>query len=86
MRDCPACGRAELVKLVSVVGFRLGGSGWYETDFKTGSKRNLAADAVDTGGGDKAGGSTDAGKGATRSDGVSGVGGSKSQTGSAGGD
>lgn len=34
-------------KLLSVPGFRLSGNGWYETDFKTGAKKNLA-------GGDKA--------------------------------
>ena len=32
--DCPDCGAAELVKLVSAAGFRLKGTGWYETDFK----------------------------------------------------
>ena len=42
LRDCPDCGKPELVKLVSAAGFRLAGSGWYETDFKTGNKRNLA--------------------------------------------
>ena len=41
--DCPACGKSELRKLVSAAGFRLAGSGWYETDFKTGDKRNLAS-------------------------------------------
>jgi len=39
--DCPACENQELVKLVSAAGFRLKGSGWYETDFKKGSKRNI---------------------------------------------
>jgi putative FmdB family regulatory protein len=39
---CPACEAPELRKLVSAAGFRLKGQGWYETDFKTGSKRNLA--------------------------------------------
>lgn len=39
---CPACQEAQLRKLVSASGFRLKGDGWYETDFKTGSKRNLA--------------------------------------------
>jgi len=39
---CPACEQAQLRKLVSASGFRLKGDGWYETDFKTGSKRNLA--------------------------------------------
>lgn len=40
--DCPDCGKPELKKLVSAAGFRLKGSGWYETDFKTGNKKNLA--------------------------------------------
>ena len=41
--DCPACGKPELKKLISAVGFRLKGSGWYETDFKGGDKkRNVA--------------------------------------------
>ena len=39
---CPACDEAALRKLVSAVGFRLKGDGWYETDFKSGNKRNLA--------------------------------------------
>ena len=42
LRDCPSCGRPELKKLISAVGFRLKGSGWYETDFKSGNQRNLA--------------------------------------------
>jgi putative FmdB family regulatory protein len=39
--DCPECGAPSLSKLISAAGFRLGGSGWYETDFKNGNKRNL---------------------------------------------
>jgi len=39
---CPACDEAELRKLVSAAGFRLKGDGWYETDFKSGGKRNIA--------------------------------------------
>ena len=39
---CPACDEATLRKLVSAAGFRLKGDGWYETDFKSGKKRNLA--------------------------------------------
>jgi putative FmdB family regulatory protein len=42
LSDCPACGKAGLVKLVSAAGFRLKGAGWYETDFKTGNKKNVA--------------------------------------------
>jgi putative FmdB family regulatory protein len=40
--DCPACGKASLKKMISAAGFRLKGGGWYETDFKTGNKKNLA--------------------------------------------
>lgn len=43
--DCPVCEAAELNRLVSAAGFRLAGDGWYETDFKSGNKRNLAGDA-----------------------------------------
>lgn len=39
---CPACDESKLRKLVSAAGFRLKGNGWYETDFKSGNKRNLA--------------------------------------------
>ena len=43
LTDCPACGEAALKKKISAVGFRLKGSGWYETDFKSGDKkRNIA--------------------------------------------
>ena len=40
---CPSCGKRALKKLVSVPVFRLKGSGWYETDFKSDkeSRRNL---------------------------------------------
>jgi putative FmdB family regulatory protein len=40
--ECPSCKAPELKKLLSMPGFRLKGNGWYETDFKTGSKKNLA--------------------------------------------
>lgn len=41
LTECPACGDATLVKLISAAGFRLKGGGWYETDFKSGNKRNV---------------------------------------------
>ena len=44
LKDCPECGKAELKKLVSVAAFRLKGAGWYETDFKSGDKKNIAGD------------------------------------------
>ena len=40
--DCPVCGKPDLSKLISAASFRLKGSGWYETDFKTGNKKQLA--------------------------------------------
>ncbi len=40
--DCAACGQPSLRKLMSAPRFRLKGSGWYETDFKSDNKRNLA--------------------------------------------
>lgn len=43
--DCPKCSEPALKKMVSAPTFRLKGSGWYETDFKTGSKKNLAGGA-----------------------------------------
>lgn len=47
--QCPQCQQAALKKKVSAAGFRLSGGGWYETDFKSGNKKNLASD--DKGGG-----------------------------------
>ncbi len=38
---CPACHAPALKKLISPVGFRLKGNGWYETDFKQGNRKNL---------------------------------------------
>lgn len=42
LQKCPSCGQSSLKKLVSAASFRLSGSGWYETDFKSDNKRNLA--------------------------------------------
>jgi putative FmdB family regulatory protein len=43
--DCPECSEPSLRKLLSAPKFRLKGKGWYETDFKTGDKRNIAGDS-----------------------------------------
>ncbi len=40
--ECSACGKPEMKKKVSAAAFRLSGSGWYETDFKSDNKKNLA--------------------------------------------
>ena len=47
LKDCPSCEQSELSRLISAAGFRLAGGGWYETDFKSGGKKNLAGDAGD---------------------------------------
>lgn len=66
LTDCPACGASQLVKQVSAPAFRLAGSGWYETDFKSGNKKQLA-DGGDSSGGQPGntsdGGSSDSTKG-----------------------
>jgi putative FmdB family regulatory protein len=57
LKKCPACGKNALRKLISAPVFRLKGSGWYETDFKSDQekKRNLAdAEPAASSGTDKA--------------------------------
>jgi putative FmdB family regulatory protein len=44
LTDCPECHKPAMKKIISAAGFRLKGGGWYETDFKTGNKKNLAGD------------------------------------------
>ncbi len=34
LKACPSCQQDTLCKKVSAAGFRLKGTGWYETDFK----------------------------------------------------
>jgi len=48
LTDCPECGKAALKKQISAPAFRLSGGGWYETDFKTGDKKNIAGERGDT--------------------------------------
>ena len=50
LTDCPECSAAALKKQVSAPAFRLSGGGWYETDFKTGDKKNIAGERSDAGG------------------------------------
>ncbi len=57
LRKCPSCGKNTFKKLISAPVFRLKGSGWYETDFKSDQehKRNLAgADKKEDAAGDGA--------------------------------
>jgi putative FmdB family regulatory protein len=44
-KRCPECKRAKVERLISAVGFRLKGGGWYETDFKKDHRRNLAGES-----------------------------------------
>lgn len=44
LTECPGCGKSALNKKISAVGFRLKGGGWYETDFKSSGRRNIAGD------------------------------------------
>ena len=47
---CPACEKDALKKKISAPRFRLSGSGWYETDFKSQNQKNLAkGDSADSG-------------------------------------
>jgi putative FmdB family regulatory protein len=46
LTECPECHKSSLKKQISAAGFRLSGGGWYETDFKSGKKKNLAGDSA----------------------------------------
>ncbi len=43
LKDCPACGKSSLTRLISMPGFRLKGTGWYATDFKDKGKASTEA-------------------------------------------
>ena len=47
LKTCPQCGNQSLKKLVSAAAFRLKGGGWYETDFKTGDKKNGGSEKIE---------------------------------------
>jgi putative FmdB family regulatory protein len=55
LTDCPACDKPALKKMISAPQFRLSGSGWYETDFKSSNQKNLtdSGDKKSTDSGDK---------------------------------
>ncbi|MEZ5529751.1 MAG: zinc ribbon domain-containing protein [Porticoccaceae bacterium] len=53
LSECPACHEPALKKQLSAAGFRLSGSGWYETDFKKGNRKNLAGEKTCEGKGSK---------------------------------
>lgn len=70
LKDCPECSESRLKRLISAPSFRLKGSGWYETDFKSGKdkKRNLAESGGDSSEKPKAGDKSDGDKKAKSSD------------------
>lgn len=48
LTTCPKCNKESLKRVISASGFRLKGTGWYETDFKnkkaTESKKKESSD------------------------------------------
>ena len=75
LTKCPTCGKKGLKKLMSAPVFRLKGSGWYETDFKSDkeAKRNLhdkadKDEAKTDGSGESEAGSKSEAKDAAKSD------------------
>ena len=72
--DCPECGAPELRKKISAVAFRLKGGGWYETDFKSGDKKNLHGEQAKSA---TSGDSADTAKSESKSSDVDGGGASK---------
>ncbi|HEX6613320.1 MAG TPA: zinc ribbon domain-containing protein [Rhodanobacteraceae bacterium] len=73
--ECPECNQPSVKRQVTAPVFRLAGSGWYETDFKSDKdkKRNLAGDEAprkkeEAGGGKpESAASSPAGDGASKS-------------------
>ena len=68
--ECPSCSASALKRLISAPAFRLKGSGWYETDFKSDKdkKRNLAeTGGKESGGAEKAKSDGDSGSGKDKS-------------------
>ena len=65
--DCPACDNPGLKKLISAAAFRLKGGGWYETDFKTGAKKNVSASGDLPSGSSSGSGSSDSSSGSSSS-------------------
>jgi putative FmdB family regulatory protein len=50
---CEECSQISMKKMVSAAAFRLKGGGWYETDFKSGDKKNVAGSGDKTDGAKK---------------------------------
>lgn len=48
LKECPACSKASLKRIISRTSFQLKGSGWYETDFKNKPSSTPAASKTKT--------------------------------------
>jgi len=46
--QCPACGSAEVVRMMSPTTFKLEGTGWYATDYKSKTPGNVPTKSDDT--------------------------------------
>jgi len=68
LTDCPECGQPSLKRLISAAGFRLKGSGWYETDFKSSKQKNLAEKPTENNKSNSDGGAKSETKNAAKSD------------------
>jgi putative FmdB family regulatory protein len=55
LKECPICQESKLKKLISAAGFRLKGSGWYETDFKNTKKKASSKQSTGSCGGGSCG-------------------------------
>ena len=66
LTECHKCGKPALKKLISAAAFRLKGGGWYETDFKTGDKKNVAQAGKQAKSGDKSTGKESSGSSAAK--------------------
>ena len=47
LTQCPACGAEAFSKQITAAGFQLKGSGWYVTDFRSGSSTKAADKPAD---------------------------------------
>jgi putative FmdB family regulatory protein len=66
LSQCPSCNKATFKKQLTAAGFQLKGSGWYVTDFRSGS--GGASKPANSGGAEAPTGTSDAGAASTAAD------------------
>lgn len=81
LTECPACSEATLRKRLAAPAFQLKGTGWYETDFKHGSKEKKSTDSDKGADGGKPAGKSEAKDQGTRSQDESKTGGKAASSG-----